>query len=486
MPERPSPGPIHESGQELATTKDMETLASPAEGLPSAKQITDTIAQGDNNLRNETKSRKTIEKQVEWHDRKVKELAEYHSASEREVRALQEHDPLGDIAPADYDSLIANNFITKDYADALKALDQKIIELDTPDAPTEAQRLELIKYLELKNHIGDRLYSDIFARSREIEERRTLAVDKTLARYREHTQKLNEIIKNISERPGVAEILDERALQELELENKKNEAENLRDFEKEFLGGMDSELRLVTEKNNRGFARLEEITGEKNLDQTFATFDSLDEEKQNILINKLRDKLFDAILEGEGQAQLRSPREVVPWHMHRPVDLTTYWQAMDFLTGQEMKQALPGWKESGAPTAEIEKKLATVKSQGQAFRRLFGRERIIDAKTKRPKPGSFWAAFETRKSEDASGVTEQRKKNRQELAALYEKEGPMQRVIAFSGGNGFALVERVAGKKGEYEHITQILGTAPPGLKEGMVSRDFPQWLTRIVSQAFR
>lgn len=496
MSERPSPRPGAaqeqqkpsdlERDEDLVVAKSVEAIRQPTEGLPAAQTITKAIGDDDKQQKADAKLKKIIEGQIEWRERKLKDLADYHTTTERTVRALQDYDPLGDLIPADYDALVANKLITKEYADALKALDQKIHELDSPAAPTEEQRLELIKYLELKNSVNDKLFSLIFTREREIEERRAAAKDALLARYQEHTQKLNEIIKHISERPGVAEILREEATQEAELENKKFAADNLRDFKEEFLGGLEPDLQLVLEKNQSAVSRLKELSGDKDLDQKLSTFNSLDQNQQATLINRLRDVMFDAILEGEGRQQLQSPREIVPWRMHRPTDGTTYWQAVDFLTSQEMKQTLPLWKDTGAPTADIEKKLAATESYAHIFRRLFGREWITDEKTKQKKLGSFWAAFEKRKQNDEAGLTEQRKKSRQEIKSLYEKEDPMHRVIAFKSGKGFALVERKAGTRGEYERVAQIVGLAPAGVKEGLSSKDFPDWFRRVVEQAFR
>jgi len=225
MPERPSP--VSEAERDFvpdtAEQPEQPETALPSQetqpslpkeggpdGLPAVKKIADATNTGDQqqaDAAKQAKQQKEIKGQLEWRERKLKELADFHRTHEQQIIALKRFDPLNDIIPAEYDELVAKKFITQEYADALKKLDERIAEIDNLPEPTEAHRELEIKYLELKNSINDRLYSLIFSRQREIDERRQAAQDGLQQRYLEHTKKLSDIIAHIAERPGVADAL---------------------------------------------------------------------------------------------------------------------------------------------------------------------------------------------------------------------------------------------------------------------------------------
>jgi SAM-dependent methyltransferase len=128
----------------------------------------------------------------------------------------------------------------------------------------------------------------------------------------------------------------------------------------------------------------------------------------------VRSHLINAIIEGEGEKQLKDPKEILPLKMPSSIP---YREAIDFLRFNETEKALRAAAEAGNQQVEkLLKQREQILKVDEVFRLLVGRKWITDRKTGEQRIGAFWAAFETRKKNDQEGITAARKKEREEAA----------------------------------------------------------------------
>jgi hypothetical protein len=269
-------------------------------------------------------------------------------------------------------------------------------------------------------------------------------------------------------------------------------------------------IQSLSARHANAFKRISDLTdNEKIADELVQVIRKGDERKQQSVLDKVRSSLMSSIIDGEGEKQLKDPKEIVPWKVG-PTSIQ-YGDAMNFLRFHETEKALQAAAEAGD---EYAKKMLEQREQiiadNEIIRRLVGPQWITDRKTNEKRMGAFWAAFETRKKNDKEGVTAARKKEREEAAkreAAFKKE--TEEIIKRGGfvvevpvikkvrdkrevvgkQKGVVRLEKGKSKKGnEYWKVAEVFGTTN-GLKVGDASpldmRSFPQWLSRSAKPYF-
>jgi hypothetical protein len=238
----------------------------------------------------------------------------------------------------------------------------------------------------------------------------------------------------------------------------------------------------------------------------------------------VRSRLITAIIEGEGDKQLKNPKEIVPWKVTSTS--ISYGPAINDLRFFQTEQALRAAAEAGNEQAKkLLEQREQILNENEAIRRLVGPQWITDRRTGERRMGAFWAAFETRKKNDEDGITAARKEERKEAA---KREAAFKEAVdAIIARGGFVVevpvVKNIRGQKAvigkergavrlekgrspervvkdpktgretkkggnEYWKVVEIFGAAG-GLKVGQTSPlnmgAFPQWFREAAKPYF-
>ncbi|HLD69249.1 MAG TPA: hypothetical protein VJA17_00630, partial [Candidatus Omnitrophota bacterium] len=391
------------------------------------------------------------------------------------------------------------------YAERLKKLDGVITKLESLDFPSADAKAELEKLSGVRSAFRERIESQITEQQQEITTRREEVKNKVLEHYAKRAEDLERVIAEIESNPGVIERLQAMAEQERKAFQVKIEQER-----KRIVQEAARYIQSLGVRHANAFKRLGDLTGnEKITDELMQTLDEGDERKQQGALDKVRSRLINAVIDGEGEKQLKDPKEIVPWKV-MPTSIQ-YGDAMNFLRFHETEKALQAAAEAGNEQA---KKLLEQRDRiingNEIIRRLVGPQWITDRKINERRMGAFWATFETRKKNDKEGITAARKKEREGAAkreAAFKKE--TEEIIKRGGFVVEApIVKEVRGKRevvgkqkgavrlekgkspkgNEFWKVAEIFG-ATNGLKVGDVSplhmRSFPQWLSESARQYF-
>lgn len=444
-----------------------------------------------------------------------RELDALDARRERELSTggIPEVAPEG-LTALDYDELVNEKVIDRAFADQLAESDEVIRNLrDLPDR-TAAAAAALMNLWDAREKIigtiQDRVKEDRETRAQRIEQLRS----EIAGRYARRAEELRGMIAEIESNPAfIARLKKDAADQQAAFDAA------LKERREKLFREATRHLDSVRNRHSRAFRRLEEITGEKHLEASFRSAfgpSSRDaaaaRREQEALVSKIRTKVIASIIDGEGKGQLKEPREVVPWIEGR-TQVIRYDDAMQLLKSAEARGALDS--NENRSRAELMARREYVFVEHEALRRLFGKTQTgFDRQKRKPILGEFWAAFGTRKENDAQGVTEARRKAREEkeaqdaafreqIAALIKKGGfrvdaPTYRMIhgkreVAGTGSGIVRLEIGETKKGKtagnkYWRVAETFGNVNDlrvGQSSPLDGRAFPEWLRDAMKKIF-
>jgi hypothetical protein len=461
-------------------------------------------------------SEKEIDEMVERRQESLDRLQNVEIIRESRLQRVENFNPLKDLKPSDYELLVQEGMVDAPYAERLKKLDGVIAKLESLDYPSADAKAELEKLSEVRNTFREKLESQIEERQQEIATWREEVKNKVLEHYSARVEELERTIVEIESNPRVMERLQTIAEKEMQAIFAKREAEK-----KAFEAKVEQDRKATIQEANRyiqslsarhgnAFKRLGELLGnEKIANELVAVLSEEDARKQQGAFDRTRSRLMTTIIDGEGEKQLKDPKEIVPWKVAQAS--IQYREAIDFLRFHETKKALRAAADAGDKQAQ---KLLEQRDQiingNEAIYKLVGPQWVMDRKTNERRMSAFWAAFETRKKNDKEGITATRKKEREEAAkreAAFKKateeivkrggfvvEVPIIKEVrgkreVIGKEKGAVRLEKGKSKKGnEFWKVVETFG-ATNGLKVGDVSpldmRSFPQWLRESAKPYF-
>lgn len=466
--------------------------------IPSVEDLDALLRESENVATIASLSEKEIDEMVERRQESLERLRDVDTIRESRLQKVENYNPLGDLESSDYERLVKEEMIDPEYADRMKKLDAVISKLESLDYPSVDAKAELDKLSEIRNTFREKIESQIEERQQEIAARREEVKSKVLEHYAKRVEELERTIMEIESNPRVLERLQTMA----EEERRAFEAK----IEKERQAILQEAARYIQSLGSRhgnAFKRLGEIVGDEKIGEALVqVMTEGDLKKQQSTFDSVRSRLINAIIDGEGKKQLKNPAEIVPWRGGSTT--IRYGDAIDFLRFHGTKQALQVAAETGNEQA---KKFLAERDQiitsNEVIRKIVGPQWVTDRKTGQKRMTAFWAAFETRKKNDEGGITEARKKEREEAAkreAEFKKsiKGIIERggfvvdvpvVKKIRGRNvvvgkekGAVRLEKAVSKKGnEYWKVVEAFGAATNGLEVGNTSpldmRSFPVWL---------
>ncbi len=461
-------------------------------------------------------SEKEIYEMIERRQELLDRLQDLEIIRESRLQRVENFNPLKDLKPSDYERLVQEGMIDAPYAERLKKLDGLIEEIEALDYPSVYAKTVLEELSEVRNAFREKLENQIEERQQEIAARREEVKNKILEHYSTRAEELEQMVVEIESNPHVVERLQTMAEKEMQALFAKREAEK-----KAFEAKIEQERKAVIQeaaryiqslsaRHDNAFKRLGELLGnEKIADELIAVLGEKDARKQRDVFNSTRSRLINAIIDGEGEKQLKDPKEIVPWKV-APTSIP-YRDAIDFLRFHETGKALQAAAEAGNKQAQkLLEQRDKIINGNEVIRRLVGPQWVTDRKTNKRQMSAFWAAFETRKKNDKEGITAARKKEREEAAKREAAFKEATEEIIKRGGfvvevpvikeiqgkrvvvgkeKGAVRLEKGKSKKGnEFWKVVETFG-ATNGLKVGDVSplnmRSFPQWLREVARLYF-
>ncbi len=484
--------------------------------MPSIEDLDALLRESESVAIVASMSEKEIDEMVERRQKLLDRLQNVETIRESRLQRVENFNPLKDLKPNDYERLVQEGMIDAPYAERLKKIDDVIAKLEALDYPSADAKAELEKLSEVRNAFREKLESQIEERQQEIAARREEVKNKVLEHYGARVEELERTIAEIESNPRVMERLQIIAEKEMQAVFAKREAEK-----KAFEAKIEQDRKAIIQEANRciqslsarhsnAFKRLGELLGnEKIADELFSVLGKENARKQQSAFDRVRSRLINAIIDGEGEKQLKDPKEIVPWKVAQTS--IRYVDAINFLRFHETEKALRAAADAGDKQAQklLEQRDQIIKGN-EVIRRLVGPQWITDRKTNERRMSAFWAAFETRKKNDKEGITAARKKEREEAAkreAAFKKateeiikrggfvvEAPVIKEVRGKkevvGKQKVAVrLEKGKSKKGnEFWKVVEVFG-ATNGLKVGDASpldmRSFPQWFRESAKPYF-
>lgn len=502
----------------VAETQVEEPKVSTAEeaAMPSIEDLDALLRESESVATVASMSEKEIDEMVERRQESLERLQDVGTIRESRLQKVENNNPLGGLKPSDYERLVQEEMIDAPYAERLKKLDGVIAKLESLDYPSADAKAELEKLSSVRNAFREKLEGQIGEQQQEITARREEVKNKVLEHYAKRTEELERTVAEIESNPRVAERLQtmaEKEMSELFAKREKEKQEAEARIEKERKAVIQEATRYIQSlgtRHSNAFKRLGELVGnEKIADELLQALGEEDARKQQVAFDRVRSRLMNAVIDGEGEKQLKDPKEIVPWKVG-PTSIQ-YGDAMNFLRFHETEKALQVAADAGNEQAKkIVEQREQIINGNEVIRRLVGPQWVTDRKTNNRRAGAFWANFETRKKNDKEGITAARKKEREEAARREAAFKKSTEEIVKRGGfvvevpvmkemrgkkeivgreKGAIRLEKGKSKKGnEYWKVAEIFG-ATNGLKIGDVSpldmRSFPQWLSESAKPYF-
>jgi hypothetical protein len=472
-PESPVP---HEPpiGDGQAGTEEAAVPLENITGLPKESQLEQ--AAESSQTKGQRSSRPAHERARRFGEYR-REARVYKDIYQKHREALEALDPLAQLKPTEYDRLIELGYIDKDYAEALKKLDDSITTLESLPAPTPQQEQALSNNVSLRAKTHEQLASLINTQRAESAKSKEDLLASLPAREEDHYRRIHGLATKLLESPEVEEELKKQ----FEIANEQHRQDVAREIEKP-LAIAESLHRGLAERHQQTSQRLDQVVGSTNvLEKLLRAQEQPDSQASRDLYRDTYHKIADAIIVGSGDRQITSPSQLVPWETNPSRGEIDYGNNWHMLHQERILDALKnstglgnqGIQERGERVTKGVEQLA---AEREALHRLYGRKWVKEsgqAGKKEVRLGRFWAEFELRKKLDA---------DRQKAAGLITNP-ESQKLLEINRGRGFVVAEA---QKSGAPKITMVGGDADPSLagKDMGALSDRYDWLRkRIVSQ---
>jgi len=400
--------------------------------------------------------------------------------------AILEEPPLASLRPDDYGELVKEELLTEEEARKLSAMDESVKKLKAIKNPPAAATEKLQILLSVRKSARSRLEQAIKAKQEVLAAENERTKNELLRDYQQKTEIFNEISEKIKDNPQVMDRLHQMARKELKAIEKRHDkkVEQLINECKKF-------IRLLSRHHRAAFNRLAEAVKNENFREDLVAADEkLARDKKNKEANNVfsafKSRIVLSISEGEGDERIKSIREIVPWRM--PGYFSAFNAMNSGVTQRELREAV---KNGNERAQSVLARWNDVLAENRALRRLIGKEEIVDRKTGKKIKSSIYRALEIRQEEDLKGITEQKRKTRQEAI---EREKSARKEMADIVARGGVITTETAIKfiddkkveipKGEVAFRMKLVKTKK-GKMMWEVAETFPQTANLKVGQRF-
>ncbi|MFH0905506.1 MAG: hypothetical protein V1826_02190 [bacterium] len=421
----PSHNGFHDELLVATTTVDpAEGLELPAEadwtdGIISEIDLDSLIAETNKLINVAGPTRTEIDKMANRYPEVLGGIEQASAQCDEMIAAAKRELSLpGNLSPDQLDELASLALINPDYAQKIQTIDSAIAKLKNLAEPTIETGDKLTQLNNVRAGIRAGIEQTISRRRDELAAELEKRIKEIEAATAESAAALINELRQLEANPRVMARLEEMRIEQArqaQLEKELAQKEVLK-IAQRFSQSLRNRYAAVA-------ARIAEITGRQALSSAnewlWQVTAETDEQRQQRgeFLKGVKNELVDSILDGESLQQVREPREVVPWLTSAKA--IRYGEAYNYLTNRDVQQALAELAEAGSQqAAEVLSDWSCIQEFHDAFDFMFGRKYFTDPRTKERRPDRFWAAFEQRQHNDASGET----KRRQERKACHAAE----------------------------------------------------------------
>ncbi len=490
------PMPTADNGKKTTTMEDKNSGANNAPEQQHTNQESDIdefanpddiLAETEEVIATASMTKEEVDTKIDERQKAIDELRALMEEKEENMQKLDEESEAINLSLTDYEQLVKEGLIRQEHADKFQKIDEAIAQLESLKEIDDTAAAQREKLLGMKKAINEKLEEKIIATQEENAARIEKAKNDIFKDYAVRVGILDNLIAEIEANPKVIAQLYETAKSEMDAQKKEiqeKQAERLREYERV--------MQSLDAKHQNAFANINKAFGGEDVDIADELSKAMDEKKPQKkwdTFNTVRRHLIKSIIEGEGEEQIKEPKEIIPWLMK--ATSVKYFDAINMIASapvqKELEELAASDNERAARLLDKSKKIIR---ENEMFRMLIGKKKIIDKKTKKERLGDVWAAFEKRKDDDAF---------KEAAAEVLEKGGFVVDVPIYKkvkGKNveagkkkGAVLVEKTKSKKGsEVWKIVAVAGAAQEKVKVGQTApldmSSFPHWLKEGAQKA--
>ncbi len=360
--------------------------------------------------------------------------------------ALLSEPPLSEASVEDYNGLAKEGLIGEETAQFLTDIDKTVKDLKSAKNPPAAVTDRMEQLISIQTTARADLEKIIQAKQEELKTKNEQTKDELFNFYSKKIEAFNELTEEIQKNPRAMDRI--KTIAEKEFKNIEKKYKQKRE---QLIGEASHFVKLLSSMHAKKFNRIAEVAKKSDIKNDLVEAvgavkkDKKDQQAHNV-ISAGKSMVVSAIIDGEGDSQVKSIKEIAPW-------LTPdYFHAFNAMNSSVMKEELSKAAEDGDDRAEsILREWDKILVENEALRKLIGKAEIRDHKTGKKIKGTMYQAFETRRENDLKGITEQRKKARENIARQKEEFKKEEDNIINRGG-GVAeetVIKFVNGKKVE-------------------------------------
>ena len=408
--------------------EEKEISNAPEAAMPTIEELDNILEESEKVIKIVSLSEEEIDEMMEQRQELVERLANVEFLRESRLQRVEKYNPLADLKPSDYERLVQEGIIDVSYAERLKKLDELMSQFQSLEYPSAQAQAQSERLSQIRNNLREKLESQIRQQQEEIATRRESVKNKILEHYAKRTQELQKRLTEIESNPAVLERLQAIA------EKEKREFEAKMEQERQALiKEVERYVQSLSARQANAFERLSELTDNKEIIQELTNaWEEKDARKRQSIFDKVRTRLIKAIIDGEGEQQLKEPKEIVPWKVSSSI---RYGDAINFLQSTATEKSLQDAALAGNKQAQkLLEQCKQIIRNNNIIRKLVGPQWISDPKTNEKRMGIFWAAFETRKKNDEQGITAARKQEREKREAEIKRYEQEARALEAKGG----------------------------------------------------
>ncbi len=191
--------------------------------MPSVKDLDVLLEQSEDIVTVAVMSEEKIDEMIKQRQESFDQFNISEINRESRIQKVDNYNPLKELKPSDYEQLVQEEMIDKEYADRLKKLDNIITKLESLDYPSVEVKTELEKLLEFRNTFREKLESQIQQKQEEVVVHQEDLKNRLFEHYAGRMEKFKRTIEEIESNPRVLERLRMMATKEMqEFEAKRN------------------------------------------------------------------------------------------------------------------------------------------------------------------------------------------------------------------------------------------------------------------------
>ncbi len=350
--------------------------------LPDLNYLDDILEESEKIVKLAMLSEQEINEMLEKRQETRDEIRELEIDKENRLQQAELFNPVENLTIADYKRMVVEGIIDESYAKRLEKLDDIINTFSVLDNISTENALKLRKLSQIRSSIRKKLESQIQERQQEFIEYQKEIKDQIFQDYAEKVEKLENIMLEIESNPKAFNKLYDVAKKEMEASERKKE-----EIEKKVILEATRITQSLTARHSNVFKRLEEIVHfnsgdeEKNIKENLVEVLKRGNKKEiQSVFDKVRSQIIKSIVEGEGEEQIKSSKELVPWEIYATA--IPYIDAINDISALSFKKPLQELANKDNEKAEeLLKQCSQIFDENLALRKLVGKKWIRDKKT---------------------------------------------------------------------------------------------------------